>query len=100
MSEILNRFSFSSAQWNWQVALCLGFIWVAIVLCAISSVRTQGFGELQRRFWIVVVLALPIVGVLAYLPFSFRREDLPTHFLSRAKDRPRGPRNTPTPGAA
>ena len=87
MSELLNRFSLSSAKWNTEIALCLLALWLAIVGCAISSVCAQPFTAAQRRFWILVVIFLPIVGVLAYLPFSFRREDLPNAFMMKSKDR-------------
>jgi hypothetical protein len=30
------------------------------------------------------VVAIPLLGVLAYLPFSFKREDLPTAFLMKS----------------
>ena len=87
MSELLNRFSLSSAKWNDQVAISVLILWLAIVACAISSILAQPFSTVQRRFWILVVIALPIVGVLAYLPFSFRREDLPHAFMMKQKDR-------------
>ena len=85
MSELLNRFSLSSAKWNDQVAISVLILWLAIVACAISSILAQPFSTVQRRFWILVVIALPIVGVLAYLPFSFRREDLPHAFMMKHK---------------
>jgi uncharacterized membrane protein YhdT len=92
VSELLNRFSFSTAKWDNTIAICLLAIWVIIVICAISSVRAQGFSDWGRRFWIAVIVVVPVLGLLAYLPFSFRREDLPAHMALRSsRDRSKRP---------
>lgn len=91
MSEILNRFSFDTGKLTLQVLVCALVIWGAVVWCAISSILVQPFSRPQRIFWIAMVVAVPLIGLLAYLPFSFRREDLPPIFASRPKDRPRKP---------
>ena len=96
MSELLNRFSFVTARITGEVAIFLLLIWAVILTCAISSVRAQPWSEGQRRFWVWVMICLPILGLLAYLPFSFRREDLPNHFMLRNKDaRKHGTRRSP-----
>ncbi len=88
MSEILNRFSLEAAKFNGQVFLSLLVIWACIVCCAVISINSQSFSERQRRYWIWTVVGLPILGLLAYLPFSIRREDLPQVFLMKIqKDR-------------
>ena len=87
MSELLNRFSFTTARWNGQIAACLLLVWVVIVLSTISSIRSQGYSPAQRRFWMGVVVLLPLVGLLAYLPFAIRHEDLPTHLTLRTRER-------------
>jgi hypothetical protein len=88
MSEILNRFSLQAAKFNGQVFLALLIIWIAIVCCAVVSVNSQGFSDRQRRLWIWIILCVPLLGLLAYLPFSIRREDLPQIFLMKMqKDR-------------
>jgi hypothetical protein len=97
MSELLNKFSFTTATISGEVAAFLLLIWAIILACAISSVRAQPWSDGQRRFWVWVMICLPIVGLLAYLPFSFRREDLPNHFMLRNKDaRKHGTRRSPT----
>ena len=83
MSEILNRFSLEAAKFNSQVLLSLFLIWVAIVACALFSLNSQGFSDRQRRLWMWIILCVPLLGVLSYLPFSLRREDLPQVFLMR-----------------
>jgi len=83
MSEILNRFSLEAAKFNRQVFLSLLLLWVAMVYCAVLSIQSQGFSERQRRLWILVIVCVPLLGLLAYLPFSIRREDLPQVFLMK-----------------
>lgn len=88
MSEILNRFSLEAAKFSGQVVLCLFLIWAAMVYCAVLSINSQSFSERQRRAWLWIVIGLPLLGLLAYLPFSVRREDLPQLFLLKMqKDR-------------
>ncbi len=88
MSELLNRFSLETAKFNSQVFLSLFFIWVALVYCAVISINSQGFSDRQRRLWIWIIMGVPLLGLLAYLPFSVRREDLPQVFLMKVhKDR-------------
>jgi hypothetical protein len=81
MSEILSRFSLEAAKFNGQIFLCLLVIWLAMVGCAIVSINSQNFSERRRWMWIWIVVGVPLFGLLAYLPFSIRREDLPHLFL-------------------
>src|SRR3954463_9523232 len=88
MSEILSRFSLEAAKFNSQVFLALFLIWVALMVCALASLNSQGFTDRQRRVWFWIILCVPLLGLLASLPFSIRREDLPQLFLLKAnKDR-------------
>lgn len=91
MSEFLNRFSFQIDKLNGQVWIIAILIWAAILACAISSIINQPFSAKQRTVWLILVACIPIFGLLAYLPFSIRRDELPTAFLGRAtgKDRRR-----------
>jgi len=88
MSEIFNRFSLEAAKFNGQVFLCLFLIWATMAICALFSLRTQGFSVQQRRLWTWIIIGVPLFGLLAYLPFSVRRDDLPQVFLMKSnKDR-------------
>ena len=88
MSEIFNRFSLDAAKFNGQIFFSLFLLWIVLVSCAIVSLNTQGFSSRQRRLWIWVIVGVPLLGLLAYLPFSVRREDLPQFFLLKIhKDR-------------
>lgn len=87
LSKLLYRFDLVNPHWDHRVGYILVALWVVIVLCAISSIKTQGFGEARERFWIIVVTAVPIIGVLAYLPFSVKKDDLPHYFRFKPRDR-------------
>jgi len=78
---------------NSTIIICLLVIWLILTLCTISSILNQPFTKKQRFFWIVFVLAGPLVGILAYLPFSFNKEEVPDIFLmkhKKGKKRPGG----------
>jgi hypothetical protein len=70
MRESLNRFSLDAVKFNDQMLICLIAIWLVVIGTAISSIYSQPFSKKQRLFWVLVVICLPIVGVLIYLPFS------------------------------
>lgn len=63
----------------------LAFIWVCVIGCVISSILSQSSDRNQRIFWIAIVVLLPVVGVLAYLPFACNRKDLPLIFMNKPK---------------
>ena len=90
MSEIFNRFSLHAAKFNGQVWLCLGVIWLIVLACTVTSIYAQPFSARQQKFWISAAIFIPVFGVLAYLPFSFRREHLAQLFFIRLqKERPK-----------
>lgn len=97
MSELLNRFHFQESSLTFQVWLAAAIIWVAVVLCTITSILAQPFSLRQRLMWICIVTGLPLFGLLAYLPFSIRRDDLPTAFLMRGQSKPRDKKGRKTP---
>jgi MFS-type transporter involved in bile tolerance (Atg22 family) len=85
MSHLLNRFSFQAAKWNSWIILVLIFIWVCVLACVIGSILAQPFDRKQRIFWIAIVILLPFLGILSYLPFAFRKEELPLMFMRKSK---------------
>jgi hypothetical protein len=70
MREALNRFSLDAVKFNSQMLLCLIAIWLVVIGTTISSIYSQPFSKKQRMFWILLVVCLPVVGLLIYLPFS------------------------------
>lgn len=86
MSELLSKFSLEAAKFNAQVLAAALLVWALVLGCAISSILSQRLTPKQRIFWIAMVVFLPIIGLLAYLPFSFRKEELPHIFqISRPR---------------
>jgi MFS family permease len=85
MHSLLDRFSLQSAEWTSGISIVILAIWMTVVGCIISSILTQPFDRRQRIFWISIVILVPGIGVLAYLPFAFRKEDLPPIFQRRLK---------------
>jgi magnesium-transporting ATPase (P-type) len=94
MSELLQKFSLENAKFNSGVYGLILFIWIVVLVCAMTSILSQPFPLRQRIFWCTVVVIAPIIGILAYLPFSFRKEDLPQIFRSK---RPRTKRREDSP---
>ena len=82
--KLLYRFDFQAAHWDMRVAAFLFLVWLVILACAISSIRSQGFSPAQERLWIGLVVFLPLVGLLAYLPFSVRHDEMPHYFRFRS----------------
>jgi hypothetical protein len=85
MSHILNHFSLQAAKWNSGIVLALVVIWAGVLACVVSSIFSQPFDRKQRTFWIGLVILVPFLGVLSYLPFAFRKEELPHIFLRKKK---------------
>jgi len=83
MREILSRFSWDAIKFNEQVLACMLVVWGAVLLCAVSSIRSQPFGKGQRAFWLFMVICVPLLGLLFYLPFSFRAANYPEFFFWR-----------------
>jgi hypothetical protein len=86
MSDLLNRFSLDAVKWNSQIAACLLLIWVVVLASAISSVASQPFTKKQRLFWILLILGLPVLGLLVYLPFSVAENKYPLLFSFKKKN--------------
>ncbi|MGZ4961082.1 MAG: PLDc N-terminal domain-containing protein [Limisphaerales bacterium] len=70
MRDSLNRFSLDAVKFNDQMFICLVAIWLVVIGTAISSIYSQPFSKKQRLFWILLVICLPVIGLLIYLPFS------------------------------
>lgn len=52
------------------ILLVAAFLWAVVVACAVSSILSRSLDPKTRRFWIVMVVFLPPLGLLAYLPFA------------------------------
>ena len=89
MKQLFNRFEFSAAKFSGLVWLCLGIIWLLVLWCTIASIRSKPFSARQRKFWILTVCLAPVVGTLAYLPFSCRWDYLAQLFFIRVQRKPK-----------
>lgn len=89
MLQLLQRFNLRAIKFNWIVVVILLLLWLAILASTVSSIRSQPYSRRQRNFWLVIVICIPLFGVLAYLPFSFKKEDLPFIFQARKKPKKR-----------
>ena len=85
MSHIFSHFSVQATKWSGTVSFALMIIWCSVVLCTISSIFVQPFDRRQRIFWIALVILVPVLGILAYLPFALRKEEMPHIFMRKRK---------------
>lgn len=68
----------------------LAFAWVLFLFTTVQSVLSQRMGKIWKAFWILMVVAAPIVGMFVYLAFCLFAADYT--FLERfglAHNRPR-----------
>lgn len=85
MSDVLYRFSFNAVKLDGQLGACVLTIWLLVLGCTVSSILNQPFSKKQRTFWLLVVICVPLIGLLWYLPFSIRKENYPGLFNTRKK---------------
>ncbi len=76
LTSFLQRFDFSQPNVTGEILFFVAIIWLIVVSCAIWSICIRTRGWPARLFWIVAVVCLPVVGVLAYLPFSMDHDAL------------------------
>ena len=74
MRALLERFSFNAVKFDSQLLVCMVIVWLLVLVCAILSIVSQSLTPKQRWFWILVVVCLPCVGLLFYLPFSLSKD--------------------------
>jgi hypothetical protein len=76
VSGMLSKFSFEPEKIQGRVWWIVLVVWVLVVLCAICSIyaNSSPLTPRQRRFWTLAVILLPGLGLLAYIPFSRKKE--------------------------
>lgn len=55
----------------------VGFIWLLVVICALTSIAGRRFSRRAKVMWAALVVGVPLLGLLAYLPFSLNQELFP-----------------------
>ena len=81
MRDFIDRFTLDAIKFDYQVLAGMVIIWMLVVVCSIHSLLNQRIKPSTRNLWIAVILGLPVIGVLFYLPFSFRLENYPDLFI-------------------
>lgn len=74
MTEFLQKFSFSDGKFAPLGVAAAALLWLVVMACAVWSLWAQPFSKTQRTFWLLVLVCLPGVGLLCYLPFSMNRD--------------------------
>ena len=82
MGEIINilsrQFTLQSANaHSAQVWFCVAAIWIIVVICTLTSIYSRPFSRAMKAWWSAIVVLAPLLGVLAYLPFSVSGELFP-----------------------
>jgi|APSaa5957512622_1039677.scaffolds.fasta_scaffold04404_5 hypothetical protein len=77
--EILgNFFTLNSPSLTYPgVWFCVIAVWLLVLICSLTSIWGHRFGRGKKIFWSVIVLAMPLVGVAIYVPFSLGEELFP-----------------------
>ena len=83
MIEILYKFSWETIKFDYQVLACMIVVWLAVLVCTVSSIISQPFPTWMRIFWISLVVFLPAIGLLFYLPFALKTEGGPEMLFAR-----------------
>jgi len=58
-----------------EVYISLLIIWVMVVISCVWSVLGSRMNGVLKAFWAIAIVALPLVGALAYSLFCFTRLD-------------------------
>lgn len=76
MFSLLSGFSFDPTKLDAQIWAVIAFVWLVVLCCGVGSVLSHGprLDRRQRVFWILLMIGVPVFGLLAYLPFSIKRE--------------------------
>ena len=81
MSEILDRFSLDAIKFDMPVLVGMIMAWLIVVACAVHSIWLHSKHKQSAMMWTAFVVLCPIIGVLVFLPFSFRLEHYPDLFI-------------------
>ncbi len=83
MIDLLYKFSWDTIKFDYQVLACMIVVWIAVLVCTISSILSRPFPNWMRFFWIALIVFVPALGLLFYLPFSLKAEGGPEVVFSK-----------------
>lgn len=75
MLQQLRRMEFTPQTVTVQTMGAAAVLYLIVVICCLWSIFDDSDGQGKRSirwFWAVIVVAVPFVGILAYLPYSVR----------------------------
>jgi hypothetical protein len=84
MSSLLSRLSYDALKFDNGVLAGMLLVWVVVAVCGVHSVLNQPFEQKQRWFWVLLIVCLPVIGLLSYLPFALSK-DRPSAYFKRSK---------------
>lgn len=68
---------------NVQNLLFVLIIWLVLTATAVASVLSRNMDRTSKRSWIAMIILLPPIGLLAYLPFSLEDPKAVREWLGR-----------------
>jgi hypothetical protein len=85
LGNFLSKFSFDPEKIQGKLWWVFIFVWLLVVATTISSIyaKPSRFTSKQQLFWLAIIVLVPGLGVLAYLPFSFKSEGF--NFMKKPK---------------
>lgn len=83
--NFLSKFSFEPEKIQGKMWLVVLAVWLLVLVCAVGSIfsKPAHLTARQRLFWLLIVVLLPGLGVLIYLPFSHKNEGF--NFMTKPK---------------
>ena len=85
MRDFFSRFSLDAVKIDSQILVFIILVWLLVVGCGIHSINSQPFNNRQRWFWILLIVCLPCIGILCYLPFSLSKDRLSKLYRGKTK---------------
>jgi hypothetical protein len=76
LTSFLNKFDFSNPRISGEILFFVALIWCIVVACAVWSIFVKMRSWPARTFWTLMVVGVPVVGLLLYLPFSMDNDAL------------------------
>lgn len=80
MLEKLRHVQLTPQTVNAQTIAAMVAIYLVVLVCTLWSIFETGSRPAHRFhqwLWAAVVVAVPLIGILAYLPFSLKHEVFP-----------------------
>ena len=75
--RVLNKFDFSQPNAESDVMILLLLVWLIVVGCVIWSILSQRRPAAWKLLWVAIVVCVPLLGALVYLPLSLKGELYP-----------------------